>query len=75
MNKTESITADTPHYGTVQTWLKMSGMRRTRTYQLIGEGIIPTRKVAGRTLIDIRSGLAWIASQPPAQVRMTRKAA
>ena len=75
MSPTQNTAADTPHYGTVQTWLKMSGISRTRTYQLIGEGLIPTRKVAGRTLIDIRAGLAWIANQPPAQVRMTRKAA
>lgn len=68
-------THDTPFYAPIPRWVLLSGLGRTKTYELMASGILPTRKVGKRTPIDIRAGLAWLENQPSAQIRMTKKAA
>jgi len=63
----------TPKYGTSNTWVTLSGMGRRTTYDELGRGNLKAVKVGARTLINIEAGLAWIASQPPAQIRAPKK--
>lgn len=55
---------ETPKYGSITTWMKLSGMGRSRTYEAMAEGSLPAIKLGARTLIDIGAGLKWLASQP-----------
>jgi excisionase family DNA binding protein len=54
---------------------KISGLGRTTIYELIGAKKLDARKAGNRTLITGESLRAFIASLPPANIRMTRKAA
>lgn len=56
-------------------WCGISGMSRTATYNALGRGDLKAIKVGNRTLIDVEAGLAWLRSQPSAQVRAPARAA
>jgi len=43
-------------------------MSRSGTYLAIGRGDLRAIKVGQRTLIDVPHGLAWLNSQPPAEI-------
>ncbi len=75
--ETPLIDGVTPKFGTLDMWMALTGMRRRSTYEALGRGDLKARKVGGRLLIDIEKGLAWIDSQPAAQIRASkpRKAA
>jgi hypothetical protein len=68
-----ATSALTPKFGTIDTWLSLSGMGRRTTYDELGRGNLKAVKVGTRTLINIEAGLAWIASQPPAQIRAPKQ--
>ncbi len=63
----------TPRYAPIPTWCAISGMSRTATYEALGRGDIRAIKLGARTLIDVENGLAWLASQPPAQIAAPRR--
>lgn len=63
----------TPRYAPIPTWCGISGMSRTATYEALGRGDIRAIKLGARTLIDVEHGLAWLASQPPAQIATPRR--
>ena len=51
------------------------GIGRTRLYALIAEGRIEARACGGRTLIPADSLRAFLASLPPAPIRLSKSAA
>jgi len=59
----------TPRFGGIDTWCLLSGMGRRATYDALGHGHLKAVKVGTRTLINIEKGLAWLESQPAAQIR------
>lgn len=60
-------------YASIEVWKTISGMGRTTTYEAIGRGDLKAIKLGNRTLIDVESGLLWMASMPAAQIRMPRQ--
>lgn len=58
-----------PAYATLPDWHVISGMSRSRAYELLGSGKLRAIKLGNRTLIDVQHGLAWLASLPLAEVR------
>jgi hypothetical protein len=42
----------------------LSGMTRTRTYEALSRGLIRGKKLGGRTLVNVTSGLAYIEAPP-----------
>lgn len=58
-----------PAYATVPEWCRLSGVGRSRTYELLGAGQLRAKKLGNRTLIDVMHGLAWLDNLPPAAVR------
>jgi hypothetical protein len=63
----------TPKFGTIDTWLTLSGMGRRTTYDELGRGNLRAVKVGTRTLINIEAGLAWLHSQPAARIRAPKQ--
>jgi hypothetical protein len=57
-----------PKYATIPDWQRISGMRRTSTYQALGRGDLRSIKLGTRVLIDVEAGLTWLASLPPADI-------
>jgi hypothetical protein len=57
-----------PKFATIDTWVLLSGMSRRNTYRYLGHGDLKAFKVGKRTLIDVEFGLAWIRSQPVAEI-------
>ena len=53
-----------PQYGSVATWCELTGISRSKTYELLASGDLIARRLGGRTLVDIQAGLAWIATLP-----------
>lgn len=62
----------TPKFGTIDTWVALSGISRRTTYELLGRGHLQARKVNTRTLINIEHGLAWLEAQPQAKIKPQR---
>jgi hypothetical protein len=52
----------------VSDWIVMSGLGRTRTYELLGRGLLRAIKLGNRTLIDVPHGLAFLAQLPEAVI-------
>lgn len=59
--------APLPAFAPVNDWCSISGLSRSRTYTLLGEGVLKAKRLGGRTLIDVRFGLAWLAALPDAE--------
>ncbi len=64
-----------PKYAPLPHWCVLSGMTRTATYIALSKGDLRAIKQPGgrRTLIDVDHGLAWLRSQPLAEI--SKKAA
>lgn len=62
-----------PKYVAILIWCGISGMSRTGTYLALGRGDLKAIKVGN--LVDVEAGLAWLRSQPAAQVRAPANAA
>jgi hypothetical protein len=63
-----------PRYATIPHWCELSGLGRSRTYELISQGFLRAIKVGARTLIDVEAGLAWLDTLPSANISITQKA-
>ena len=61
-----------PKFATIETWLALTGLGRSKTYYLLAEGTLRAIKAGKRTLIDVEHGLAWLRSQPAAEVHCNR---
>ena len=64
-----------PKFAPLPQWCALSGMSRTATYNALGRGDLKAVKVGTRTLVDVDAGLAWLHSQPVAQIRAPKAAA
>ena len=53
----------------------MTGLGRSRIYELIGAGTLEARKAGRRTLVMTDSLRAYLSSLPPASIRAPRKVA
>ena len=62
-----------PKFGTIDTWMQISGMGRRTTYDELGRGNLKAVKAGTRTLVNIEAGLAWLAALPPAQIRAPKQ--
>ena len=65
----------TPKYATIPDWQRISGMRRTSTYEALGRGDLRSIKLGVRVLIDVEAGLAWLGNLPAAEIRITQRRA
>ena len=63
-----------PKYATMATWTALTNMSRSTAYNLLGARKLRAIKVGSRTLIDVEAGLAWLASQPIADISTGRAA-
>lgn len=66
--------SEDPHYVTIPEWVRRTGISRAKTYELLADKILSSRKIGTRTLLDFAAGVAWIDSQPPAAIRKRFKA-
>lgn len=55
---------ETPVYVTVKKWTQLSGLSRSKTYQLLASGEVLAIRVDARTLIDFKQATEWLASRP-----------
>jgi len=66
---------DVPYFATIARWCEISGMGRRATYDALARGELQARKRGRSTLIDVRAGLEWLRSLPPARIRMSPQVA
>jgi hypothetical protein len=66
--------SEDPYYVTIHEWVRRTGISRAKTYELIADNLLISRKVGTRTLLNFTAGVAWIDSQPPAAIRKRFKA-
>ena len=59
----------------VPEWENISGMKRSKTYEFLGDGKLRAIKVGKRLLIDVEHGLAYLATLPVAQIRQSPRSA
>jgi hypothetical protein len=57
-----------PKYGPLDTWQQISGVGRSKTYEMLKTGELRGIKLGKRLLIDIEAGLATLAAMPLAQI-------
>jgi hypothetical protein len=69
-----ATSSEDPAFVTIPEWVRRTGISRAKTYELLAENILSSRKVGTRTLLDFAAGVAWIYSQPPASIRKRFKA-
>jgi hypothetical protein len=62
----------TPRYCSIADWVRLSGMSRSVTYEALGADKIKAVKLGVKTLIDVRSGLAYLRSLPRAEISTGR---
>ena len=62
-----------PKYGSLPTWLALSGLGRSKTYEMLGNGTLRAVKVGKRLLIDVEHGLATLDAMPAAEIRVGRR--
>ncbi|MAI89212.1 MAG: hypothetical protein CBB65_01850 [Hyphomonadaceae bacterium TMED5] len=53
-----------PAFATIKDWVTISGISRSKTYELLNIGDLKAVRVGGRTLIDVEAGLDWLGQQP-----------
>lgn len=67
-----SSTAPLPAFAVIPKTCELTGLSRSRLYELIGAGAVRAVKAGTRTLVDIASVVAYLHALPPAQVRPPR---
>jgi len=64
---------ESPKFGSVATWVRISGLSERGTYRAIASGLLDARKHGARTLVNIEQGLDWLRSLPPARIKAERE--
>lgn len=64
----------TPKYAPLPAWGILSGIGRSKTYEMLGEGTLRAIKVGGRLLIDVEHGLSVLAAMPQAEIHVASRA-
>jgi hypothetical protein len=62
-----------PAFATLEEWQRISGDRRSTTYEKIGDGRLRAVKDGRRLKIDVAHGLAQLRALPPARIRPAAK--
>jgi hypothetical protein len=57
-------------FATIDTWIQISGMGRTMTYQWLAAGRLKAKKAGKRLLIDVEDGLREVRALPDAHIRL-----
>jgi hypothetical protein len=57
-----------PKYAQLPVWQRISGLGRSKSYEMLGTGELRGIKVGRRLLIDIEAGLAALAAMPTARI-------
>ncbi len=65
--------SDLPLYCSIGRWCELSGIGRSRTYELLASGRLAAKKLGTRTLIDVRHGMEFIGSLPPAEIHRKQR--
>ncbi|GAN78024.1 MerR family transcriptional regulator [Acidisphaera rubrifaciens] len=63
-----------PAYATLAVWQRLSGISRSRTYELLAAGHLRAIKLRSRTLIDVEAALAWMRTLPAAEIAPVQRA-
>jgi hypothetical protein len=63
---------DWPKYCSIADWVRLSGVSRSVTYELLSDGKIEAVKLGVKTLIDVQSGLGYLRSLPRAEITTGR---
>lgn len=66
---TPTTTNATPAYASISAFCGMTGIRRSKLYELLGTGDLHAVKAGRSTLIDVQHGLGYMRALPPAVVR------
>jgi hypothetical protein len=61
-----------PKYAPLPEWRAISGLGRSKSYELLGEGKLRAIKVGRRLLIDVEHGLEYLATMPAARISLAR---
>jgi hypothetical protein len=69
------MTPFNPSFAPIPKWMVISGMSRSGTYVALGRKELKAIKIGSKTLIDVEHGLAWMRSQPAAEIRAPKVAA
>jgi hypothetical protein len=67
--KTDDSEDRLPIAYTIPEAIRVSGIGRSRLYELIAAGNVDARKLGGRTLVLASSLRSFIAALPPAEIR------
>ena len=59
----------TPAFTTVAGWQRLTGMRRSSTYDALAAGHLRGVKRGRSLLLDVPHGLAWLRSLPAATIK------
>ncbi len=73
MNTTAIPHSIRPKYGPLPVACAITGLGRTKIYELAGKGCFKLVKAGGRTLVDIDSALEWLALQPAPTLRAPKE--
>jgi hypothetical protein len=58
-----------PLYMELTPWCRLTGLSRSKTYDLATRGSIHLKKLDGRTLVDVRKSLSFLEGLPEVQLR------
>lgn len=67
-----SVSPTYPKYAALPEWRTISGLGRSKSYELLGDGKLRGIKVGRRLLIDVEHGLEYLATMPAARIRLAR---
>jgi excisionase family DNA binding protein len=73
MTTNAQLIGDLPRYAPIPKACEILGFRRSKLYQLAGEGSIRVVKVGGRSLVDMEAALAFMARLPNASIAPSSK--
>lgn len=57
-----------PAFATLDKWCALSGVSRSRSYELMASGDLVAKKLHARVLIDVHAGLQFLNSLPQANI-------
>lgn len=63
------LSEQNPKYAPMPVWCAISGVGRSKSYEMLGTGELRGVKVGRRLLIDIEAGLAALAAMPAARIQ------
>jgi hypothetical protein len=68
------MSSQDPKFASIPKWQALTGMSRTGTYKALGRGELKVIKLGSKLLLDVDHGLAWLRSQPAAEIRAPKAA-